>query len=122
MQGRALLTTRTRRNMKHRPDPLSLFYFRSREEAELAFNGLVAVDDAIQAAKTLKDARKRLSALQQGPQPKQIKEFITRLLPLHKDRMERTAQTAIRRVFTSTHHYQSALIHRTAKARPKGDA
>jgi hypothetical protein len=102
---------------KFRPDTLSLFYFKDRQEAEIAFNALVAVADAITQAQGIKDARRQLSALQQAPQPKPVKEFIRRLLPLHKDRMERTAQAAIRRVFTSTHHYASGLTNRTAKAR-----
>jgi hypothetical protein len=107
---------------KYRPDALSLFYFKDRHEAESVFNALVAIDDAINQAKTLKGIRKSLHALQQAAQPKPVKEFIRRLLPLPEDRMKRTTQSAIRRVFTSTHHYRSALIHRTAKARAKEQA
>jgi hypothetical protein len=102
---------------KYRPDALSLFYFKDRHEADAVFNSLVAIDDAIQSAKTLKDARKRLNTLQQAPQPKLIKEFICRLLQLHQDRMKRTITTAIRRVFSSTHHYHSGMKNRTDKAR-----
>jgi hypothetical protein len=102
---------------KYRPDTLPLFYFKDRHEAESVFNSLVAIDDAINQAKTLKEIRKSLHALQQAAQPKPVKEFIRRLLPLHEDRMKRTIQTAIRRVFTATHHYEMAMIHRTKRAR-----
>jgi hypothetical protein len=102
---------------KYRPDALSLFYFKDRHEAEAVFNSLIAIDDAIQSAKTLKEARKSLSALQQAAQQKPVKEFIGRLLLLPSDRMKRVVQTAIRRVFTSTHHYESGITNRTIKAR-----
>lgn len=82
----------------------------------------MAIDDAIRAAADQKDARRRLCALQQGPQPKPVKEFISRILPLYPDRMRRASRRALRHVFTSTHHYHSALIHRTAKARAKEQA
>jgi hypothetical protein len=61
---------------KYRPDALSLFYFKDRHEAESVFDSLIAIDDAIQSAKILKDARKRLNALQQAAQPRPVKEFI----------------------------------------------
>jgi hypothetical protein len=103
--------------MKYRPDALSLFYFKDRHEAEREFNALVAIDDAINQAKSLKEVRKSLSALQQAAQQKIVKEFIGRLLLLPSDRMKRVIQTAIRRVFTATHHYEMAMIHRTKRAR-----
>lgn len=102
---------------KFRADALSLFYFKDREEAELAFNALVTLTDAIKAAKHTEQARKKLNALLQQPQPQVTKELIRRLLPLNSDRMERIAVSALRRVFTSTNHYEGALMNRTRKAR-----
>lgn len=105
--------------MKYRADVHSLFYYPAREDAESAFNSLVAIGDAITKAKTADEARKRLKALLRHPQHKTTKEFIRRILPLHEDRMNRAIQTAIRRVFTSTHHYEAAITNRTNKARAK---
>ena len=102
---------------KFRPEPLSLFYFKTREEAESAFNSLVVIADTIRAAKHTEEARQRLKTLLRQPQPKVTKELIRRLLPLDKDRMERIAETGLRRVFTSTDHYTGALMNRTRKAR-----
>jgi hypothetical protein len=108
---------------KYRPDPLLLFYLPTREESEIAFNALVAIDDAIKEAKSTRQARAKLRALLESPrQIEQTKKFIERIIELRKDRMERYAQSALRRVFTSTHHYQSALINRQRKARAKEQA
>jgi hypothetical protein len=104
---------------KFRPEPLSLFYFANREEAELAFNALVTITDTIKAAKDTQSARKKLNALLRQPQHKTAKELIRRLLPLDKDRIERIAHTALVRVFQSTNHYEGALMNRTRKARIK---
>jgi len=104
---------------KFRPEPLSLFYFTNREEAERAFDALTTITDTIKAAKHTEDARKRLKALLRQPQHKTGKELIRRLLPFDADRMERIAQSALHRVFTSTNHYEGALTNRTRKARLK---
>jgi hypothetical protein len=103
---------------KYRPDALSLFYFKDRHEADAVFNSLVAVDDAIKEAKDTRQARAKLRELLQSPsQIEQTRQFIERIIELSKDRMERYAQAALRRVFTSTHHYQSGMKNRTDKAR-----
>jgi hypothetical protein len=102
---------------KYRSDALSLFYFKDRHEAEIVFNDLIRIDDAICKAKNLKAGRKRLEALLNTPLHEQSKEFVQRLLHLHSDRMKRTTAAAIRRVFSSTHHYDSALMNRCRKAR-----
>jgi hypothetical protein len=104
---------------KFRPDTLSLFYFKDGHEADSLFNELVLIDDAICKAKNLKTAKVRLQALLEKPLHDLSKEFIRRLLRLHSDRLKRTSQAALRRTFTSTHHYKSALINRTSKARAK---
>ena len=105
---------------KHRPDPSLLFYLPQRDGIEKAFDALVAVDDAIKAAKRTGQARKNLKALLESPQQtEQTKTFISRILDLEKDRMERYSQSALRRLFTYTAHYQSALTHRSTKARLK---
>jgi hypothetical protein len=102
---------------KFRPEPLSLFYFLNREEAESTFNALATICDTIKAAKHTEQARAKLKTLLRQPQLKVTKELIRRLLPLDKDRMERIAETGLRRVFTSTMHYDGALMNRTRKAR-----
>jgi hypothetical protein len=104
---------------KYRPDALSLFHFKDRHEAESVFNDLVAIDDAICKARNAGHRTKRLQALLASPLHDLSKEFVRRLLRLPSDRMKRTVQSAIRHTFTSTHHYCSALIHRTSKARAK---
>jgi hypothetical protein len=104
---------------KFRPDTLSLFYFKDSHEADRVFNELVAIDDAICKAKNVSHRTKRLEVLLTSPLHDISKEFVKRLLHLHADRLKRTTAAAIRRVFASTHHYRSGLIHRTAKARTK---
>lgn len=104
---------------KYKPDALSLFHFKDRHEAESVFNDLVAIDDVICKAKNISHRQKRLQALLASPLHDISKEFVRRLLRQPSDRMKRTVQTAIRHTFTSTHHYRSALIHRTGKARAK---
>lgn len=102
---------------KFRPDILSLFYFRSREEADTAFSSFVQIDDAIMLSGNTKEARKRLMALAMQPLHKIAKHFISRLLPLQKDRMERASKTALHRVYSNTNHYHSALCNQQQKAR-----
>jgi len=102
---------------KFHPEPLSLFYFTDREEAEKAFNALVTITDTIKAAKRTEQAREKLKVLLKQPQSEVTKELVRRLLPLDKDRMERIAVSALRRIFTSTNHYEGAMTNRTRKAR-----
>ena len=98
-------------------DPLLLFYLPSQEQTETTFDALVLIYDTISKAKGAKQARSSLRALLDTEQPEQTKEFINRIIDLHKDRMERYAQAALRRLFAHTEHYQSALNNRAAKAR-----
>jgi hypothetical protein len=103
---------------KYRPDPLLLFYLPIRAEVEPAFDALVMIDEAIKGAKRTRQARTKLKALlASSSQTDQTKEFIGRILPLEKDRMERYTQSALRRLFTLTAHYHSALINRAEKAK-----
>jgi hypothetical protein len=103
----------------HRPDPLLLLYLPAQEDIEAAFDALVAVTDAISNTKGGHQAGKKLRALLDTDQPEQVKEFIRRILDLHKERMERYAQSARRRLFTQTEHYLSALNNRAQRARSK---